>query len=87
MEGRLLLNVVVGQGAPVFELLAGEDQTLLVGRDPLFVLNLGLHVLNRVARLNLERDGLPGQGFHKDLHDWSILSSPDNKISLVSPPA
>ena len=30
MEGRLLLDVVVGQGATILELLAGEDETLLV---------------------------------------------------------
>ncbi len=33
MQRRLLLDVVVGQGAAVLQLLAGEDQTLLVGRD------------------------------------------------------
>jgi hypothetical protein len=34
VEGGLLLNVVVAEGAAVLELLAGEDQALLVGRDP-----------------------------------------------------
>ena len=29
----LLLNVVVGQSATILELLAGEDEALLVGRD------------------------------------------------------
>ena len=38
MEGGLLLDVVVGQGAAVLQLLAGEDQTLLVRGDPLLVL-------------------------------------------------
>ena len=33
MKGRLLLNVIVGQCAPVLELFAGENETLLVGRD------------------------------------------------------
>ena len=33
MESRLLLNVVVRKGAPILELLASEDQALLVGRD------------------------------------------------------
>lgn len=37
VKGGLLLDVVVGEGAAVFELLAGEDQTLLVGRDTLLV--------------------------------------------------
>lgn len=33
MECRLLLDVVVAQGAAVLELLTSEDKTLLVGRD------------------------------------------------------
>ena len=33
MERRLLLDVVVREGATVLELLSCEDQTLLVGRD------------------------------------------------------
>jgi len=68
VESRLLLDVVVGQGAAVLELLAGEDETLLVRGDALLVLDLLLHVLDRVARLNLEGDGLASQGLHEDLH-------------------
>ena len=41
MEGGLLLDVVVGQGAAVLKLLAGEDQSLLVGGNALLVLDLG----------------------------------------------
>ena len=41
MQGGLLLNVVVGKGAAILELLAGEDQTLLIGRDAFLVLDLG----------------------------------------------
>lgn len=37
VEGGLLLDVVVREGAAVFELLAGEDQALLVGGDTLLV--------------------------------------------------
>merc|ERR1712093_524067 len=51
VKGALLLDVVIRQRAAVLELLAGEDQALLVGRDALLVLDLGLHVLNRVRRL------------------------------------
>merc|ERR1712146_675129 len=68
VEGRLLLDVVVRQGAPILELLASEDQTLLVGGDALLVLDLGLDVLDRVGGLDLEGDGLAGQGLHEDLH-------------------
>jgi len=42
VEGALLLNVIVGEGTPVLQLLAGEDEALLVGRDALLILNLGL---------------------------------------------
>jgi hypothetical protein len=37
VEGRLLLDVVVGEGAAILELLAGEDEALLVGGDTLLV--------------------------------------------------
>ena len=40
MKGRLLLDVVVGEGASVLQLLAGENESLLVGRNSLFVLKL-----------------------------------------------
>ena len=68
MEGRLLLDVVVGECATVFQLLAGEDQALLIGWDSFLVLDLGLHVLNRVAWLDFEGDGLAGEGLDEDLH-------------------
>jgi hypothetical protein len=41
VEGRLLLDVVIGQGAPVLQLLAGKDQALLVGRDAASLDQLG----------------------------------------------
>ena len=36
-------------------------------------LNLGLHILNGVRGLNLEGDGLPGQGLDEDLHDETFF--------------
>ena len=68
MEGGLLLDVVVGEGASILQLLASEDQTLLVWGNPLLVLDLGLHIINGVGALNLQSDGLPSQGLHEDLH-------------------
>ena len=68
MERGLLLNVVVGEGALVLELLVGEDQALLVRGDALLVLDLGLDVINRVGGLDLEGDGLASQSLHEDLH-------------------
>jgi hypothetical protein len=61
VQRRLLLDVVVAQGPSVLELLAGEDETLLVRGDTLFVLDLRLDVVDGVRRLDLESDGLPRQ--------------------------
>merc|ERR1711962_1059246 len=77
MESRLFLDVVVGQCPAVLELLASEDQPLLVRGDSLLVLDLGLDVLNAIASLDLQGDGLPGQGLDKDLH---TSSQPENQM-------
>jgi len=58
MEGRLLLNVVIRKGAAILELLAGENETLLIGGNALLVLDLRLNVVDGIAGLNLEGDGL-----------------------------
>merc|ERR1712022_93218 len=68
VECRLLLDVVVRKGAAILELLAGEDQPLLVRGDALLVLDLGLDVVNGVGALDLERDGLACQCLDEDLH-------------------
>ena len=63
MKRALLLDVVIRERAAILELLAGEDKALLVGRDALLVLDLGLHVVDRVGRLDLEGDGLAGESW------------------------
>ena len=68
MEGGLFLDVVVGETSSVLQLLAGEDESLLIGRDAFFVLDLALDGLNRVRGLNVESDGLAGEGLHENLH-------------------
>ena len=45
VKRRLLLDVVVGKSATVLELLAGEDQTLLVRRNAFLILDLGLDIV------------------------------------------
>lgn len=68
MKGRLLLDVVIRQRAPILQLLASEDQALLVWWNTLLILNLRLHVVNRIRRFDLQRDGLPRQRLHENLH-------------------
>lgn len=42
VQGRLLLDVIVGESAAVLELLSGEDEALLVRWDAFLVLDLSL---------------------------------------------
>merc|ERR1711997_363105 len=71
MESGLFLDVVVGQSSAILQLLAGEDQTLLVWGDSLLVLDLSLDVLNGIAGLNFQGDGLPCESLDEDLHSSS----------------
>jgi len=59
----------------VIELLAAEDEPLLLWWNPLLVLYLRLHVGNRIPLLHIDRHRLPGQGLDKDL----IAASPKRK--------
>merc|ERR1719469_957082 len=68
MEGRLLLDVVIRKGTAILELLASEDETLLIRRDAFLILDLGLHVIDGVGGLDLKGDGLAGEGLDEDLH-------------------
>jgi hypothetical protein len=49
VEGRLILDVAVGEGAVVHELLARDNEDLLVRGDALPFLNLLLDHVDRVA--------------------------------------
>merc|ERR1711892_1009138 len=69
VQGTLLLDVVVTEGAPILELLPSEDKPLLVWRDSLLVLNFGLHILDGIGWFHLKGDGLARKGLHEDLHD------------------
>ena len=40
VEGALLLDVVVGEGAPILQLLPRKDQPLLVRWNPLLILEI-----------------------------------------------
>merc|ERR1712197_187518 len=68
MESGLLLDVVVGESPSILELFSSKDQPLLVWGNALLVLDLGLDVLNAVRGLDLEGDGLAGEGLDEDLH-------------------
>ena len=81
VEGGLLLDVVVRESAAILELLASEDQALLVRGDALLVLDLGLDVVDGVGRLDLEVMVLPVRvlaNLHTTAgaeHRWRVDSS------------
>ena len=85
MDRGLLLDVVVGKSAVVFQLFASEDETLLIRRNGFLVLDLALQVLDRVRRLHVERDVLSGQGSHEDLHSrgGEVSSGTRNALKRV----
>ncbi len=74
MQRALLLDVVVGEGAAVLELLAREDEALLVGGNALFVLDLGLHRVDGVGGLDFESDCFSCQRFDEHLHGVGLLA-------------
>jgi len=71
VESRLLLDVVVGESSSIFQLLSCKDESLLIGRDTFFILDLSLDVLNGVRRLNIKSDGLASKSLNEDLHSSS----------------
>ncbi|KAI5386649.1 hypothetical protein KIW84_072974 [Lathyrus oleraceus] len=68
MEGRFFLDVVISQSSAIFELFASKDEPLLVWGNALFVLDLGLDIVNGIRALHLKGDGLSSESLHKDLH-------------------
>ena len=71
MKSGFLLNIVVGESSSIFKLLAGENESLLIGGNSFLVLDLCLHILNGVGWLNVESDGLSGKSLDEDLHTTS----------------
>uniref|UniRef100_M3XV55 Uncharacterized protein n=1 Tax=Mustela putorius furo TaxID=9669 RepID=M3XV55_MUSPF len=74
VQGGLFLDVVIRKSVAIFQLLAGKDKPLLIVGDALFILDLGLHILDGVIGLHLQGDGLAGQGLHENLH-FDLLAS------------
>jgi hypothetical protein len=76
------LDVVVAQSAAVLELLSCEDKALLVRGNTLLVLDLALHVVDRVRWFHIKSDGLSGERLDKDLFGDNEKSSGESQEEL-----
>merc|ERR1719369_1249847 len=61
----------------MLQLLTSKDQTLLIRRNTLLVLNLGLNILDGIRWFHLQGDGLSSESLHKNLHP---SSKPKNQV-------
>ena len=71
VKGAVLLNAIILQRISLLQLFPSENQRLLIGRNPFFILYFCLYILNSVCRLYLERDVLACERFYKNLHGKS----------------
>jgi len=71
MESGLFLDVVIGEGSSIFELLSSEDESLLIWGNTFLILDLGFDVLDGVCWLNIKGDGFTSEGLDEDLHTTS----------------
>ena len=69
----MILDVVIRRSADIFKVLACEDQALLIWKNTFLVLDLGLDVVDGVACLDIQGDGLDSQSLHEDLLGGLVL--------------
>merc|ERR1712086_425919 len=68
VKGRLLLDVVVREGATILKLLASKDQSLLIWGNSFLILNLSFDIFDAVRSFNLKCNSFASQGFNENLH-------------------
>jgi hypothetical protein len=68
MKSTLLLDIVIRESTAILQLFASEDETLLIRWNTLLILNLRLHIVDSVGRLDFQRNGFAGQRLDEDLH-------------------
>jgi len=71
VKSWFLLDIVISESSAILELLPRKDKSLLIGRNPFLILNLGLDIWNRVGRFHIQSDCLPSQSLNKNLHSSS----------------
>ncbi len=67
-ESVALLEIIVGEQAAVLQLLAREDEALMLGGDALLVLDQDLDAFDVVRSLDFEDDGIAEKLLDDNLH-------------------
>ena len=80
MKSGLLLNVVVEEGSAILQHLLHKKEFLLVGRQPLFILNLGFNVLDAIQGITLTVMGLARERFEKICMASALSGSSNEKL-------
>ena len=68
MDGGILVDVIILNSPAIFKLLTSKDESLLISRNTLLVMNLILQAFNAVLGAAVQSDGLASQSFNKELH-------------------
>jgi len=68
VEGRLLLDVVIGQSSAILKLLPSKDEALLIRWNAFLVLNFSLHIGDGIRRLDIQSNSLSSKSLDEDLH-------------------
>eukprot|EP00973_Karenia_brevis_P067108 9332738-Karenia_brevis.AAC.1 len=72
IKSALLLDSLSLKCAAILELLAFEEETLLINEDALLVQDFAFNVGNGIRSLNINTKSLVIQGLDEDLHAMTI---------------
>merc|ERR1719384_950277 len=81
MESRFLLDIVICKSSTIFQLLTSKNQTLLVRRNTLLILDLLLDIFNCVTRFNIQSNSFTSQSFDENLRTSTASKSKDKMES------
>lgn len=84
MQSRFLLDIVVGKCPSVLQLFSSKDQALLIGWDAFLVLDLRLHIVNRVRRFYLKSDCLTCENVRACSHIVGCITGHKRLLTPVS---
>ena len=73
MKSWFFLNIIIGEGSAVFELLSSKDESLLIWGNSFFILNLSLDIFNGVSWFNIKSNSFTCKCFYENLHFYFAL--------------